>query len=266
MRTVRDVAVAGLTAVLLSAVLPAAAPRTLPVAAATAPAAPPPYAPSRLAHLGASRQVVVVTSASWRSTRAVLRGYQKGSDGRWRIAVPATPARIGYAGFVRATARRQGSGTTPAGTFRISRAFGTWSDPGTDLAYRRADRTDWWSLDPRDPATYNVYQPSRSPLARWRTSQAERIASFGAQYRHVAVLDFNRPRGVVWSSWRRQYVAREPADTRRGGAIFLHVDGPGATAGCVSVSQGRMRQLLRWLDPDHGPRIVMGPLSAIDEL
>ena len=31
------------------------------------------------------------------------------------------------------------------------------------------------------------------------------------------VLDFNLPRGVRWSSERRQYVARQPADTTRGG-------------------------------------------------
>jgi L,D-peptidoglycan transpeptidase YkuD (ErfK/YbiS/YcfS/YnhG family) len=50
----------------------------------------------------------------------------------------------------------------------------------------------------------------------------------------------------------------------RGSAIFLHVNGKGSTAGCVSVSQPNMISLLRWLDPRQHPRIVMAPTSDID--
>jgi L,D-peptidoglycan transpeptidase YkuD (ErfK/YbiS/YcfS/YnhG family) len=224
----------------------------------------PPYHPSRLASVDGADQVLVVTSGSWSSSTARLRAYQRTADGSWRLRRGPAPARVGYNGFVPAAQRRQSTGTTPAGTFAVLGAFGTGPDPGTALAYRRVDGNDWWPYDPRDPETYNVWQPRRGPAADWRPSWAEHLSSYGRQYRHAAVLDFNLPAGVHRSGgeWR----ADTPADTRRGGGIFLHVNGPGATAGCVSVRAADMRALLRWLRPGRGPVIVMGPRSAITRL
>ena len=110
-------------------------------------------------------------------------------------------------------------------------------------------------------------QRQRSRHAEWRTSWAERLAHWGAgAYRYGVVLDYNLPAGVRWDQATRQWVASDPADTRKGGAIFLHVNGKGATAGCVSVSLDHMARVLRWLDADAEPRIVIGPREAIDRM
>ncbi len=79
------------------------------------------------------------------------------------------------------------------------------------------------------------------------------------------MLDFNLPSGVHRAP-DGQRVADQPADTRLGGGIFLHVSGPGATAGCVSVARTEMRRILQWLDPTAGPVLVMGPRSALSRL
>jgi L,D-peptidoglycan transpeptidase YkuD (ErfK/YbiS/YcfS/YnhG family) len=226
---------------------------------------PPPYHPSRLTSLGDARQVVVVTARSWSSSTAVLRAWQRTSDGGWRLQTGPVPARVGRNGFVLAEERRQSTGTSPAGTFAIRSAFGNGADPGTALPYRVADGNDWWTYDPRDPSTYNVLQPRRVPAARWRTSRAEHLSAYGSQYRFAAVLDFNLPGGVHRAP-DGQRIADQPADTRLGGGIFLHVNGPGATAGCVSIPRDAMRRVLRWLDPAAEPVIVMGPRSAITRL
>jgi L,D-peptidoglycan transpeptidase YkuD (ErfK/YbiS/YcfS/YnhG family) len=232
--------------------------------APSASAAPPPYHPTRLTSLGNARQVVVVTAASWSTSYATLRTYEKGSDGQWRGVFAAMPARIGTRGFAPAADRLQGSAETPAGTFRIPRAFGRYADPGTRLAYRQFDRNDWWPYDPRSPRTYNVYQTRRVAGAAWRTSWAENLWSYGGQYRYAAVVSYNLPSGLYSSGG--QWFAREPANTRKGGGIFLHVNGPGSTAGCITVAYERMRAILRWLDPAKAPRIVMGPTSAITRM
>jgi len=224
----------------------------------------PPYHPSRLTHLGDARQVVVVTSSAWSSSWARLRTYQRTAGGAWRLRLGPVEARVGSNGFSPASQRRQGTSTTPAGTFAIPWAFGTRPDPGTALAYRRADADDWWPYDPRDASTYNVWQPHRAGSARWRTSWAEDLSSFGRQYRHAAVIAYNLPSGVHRAGG--QQVADVPADTRRGGGIFLHIDRPGSTAGCVSVVQADMVRILRWLDPARAPVIVMGPRSAITRM
>jgi L,D-peptidoglycan transpeptidase YkuD (ErfK/YbiS/YcfS/YnhG family) len=247
-----------------SVLLLVAATLVLSLLPATAGAADlPPYHPDRLTHLGDAGQVVVVTGRSWSSSHAVLRRYERTSDGRWRRVGDAVPARVGGNGFVLAAERRQSTGTTPAGTFRVLSAFGNGPDPGASLPYRVVDRSDWWVYDPRDPRTYNVLQPRRVATSAWRRSWAEDLSGYGGQYRYVAVLDFNLPVGVARAA-DGQLVAAEPADTRLGGGIFLHVSGPGATSGCVSVDRATMRSALRWLDPAQHPVIVMGPRSAID--
>ncbi|WP_245674028.1 L,D-transpeptidase family protein [Actinoplanes rectilineatus] len=221
--------------------------------------------PDGLTHLGKSKQVIVVSGKSWTSTHATVRAYQRGSDGKWRLAFPAMAARIGYGGWVWASKRVQDTGKTPAGTFTITEAFGVRADPGTALPYRKVDGNDYWVGDNKDAKTYNLFQPSASAKRTWRKSQAERLAAYPKQYAHVAVIDFNRASGVTWNAERGQYVASTKANTKRGSAIFLHASGKGSTAGCVSVSRANMVRLLTWLKPARKPRIVMAPASALEK-
>lgn len=204
------------------------------------------------------RQMVTVTSVRWSDTSAAMRVWRR-RDGAWRLVRGPVRVALGWNGFVRARERRQGSGTTPAGRFPVHSIFGNHADPGSRFGYRRADRDDVWPYEPRDPATYNILQPSRAATTRWRPDYVERLADYGYEYAHAIVLGFNLPRGVHWSRERQQYVAREPADTRRGGGIFLHVREKRYTAGCVSAPLHQVRWLVRWLDPTLDPRVVMGP-------
>ena len=228
-------------------------------------AAAPAYHPTRLAHVGDAQQLVVVTGPSRTSTHATLRTYQKGSGGAWTERFPATAARIGHAGWVKAADRRQDTGTTPQGTFRLTTAFGLSADPGTALPYTRADADDHWVGDAADPRTYNLFQPGLSATRTWDAARAERLAAYPTQYQYAAVIDFNRPAAtsVYWHRAYREYATAAPADVRRGSAIFLHVNGAGPTAGCVSVPRADMIAVLRWLDPARRPRIVMAPEAEI---
>ena len=220
--------------------------------------------PERLTHLGSSSQVIVVQAANWATSHANLVAWQKSPDGTWQRVLDRVPARVGWNGFAWASRRVQNSGETPAGTFRLLRGFGIVRPPGVSLRYRVVDASDWWPYDPHDPSTYNVLQPSRPRSARWRPSWAEHLATYRMQYRFAVVLDYNLPGGVHLDG--RQRVAAEPANTHKGGGIFLHVNGEGATAGCVSVTRPVMRAIVRWLDPTARPRIVMGPASQLTHL
>jgi L,D-peptidoglycan transpeptidase YkuD (ErfK/YbiS/YcfS/YnhG family) len=225
-------------------------------------ASKPPFHPSRLTHLGNARQVVVVTADTWKTSYATVRTYSLSSSG-WHRQFKKKRGRIGTHGFARFGERRQNSGETPAGTYALLRAFGGATDPGTALPYRRFDRNDWWPYDPRDPRTYNVEQyHGRSAATQWRKSWAEHLWNFQDQYRYAVVLDYNLPSGLYRSG--NQRFASSTADTGAGGGIFLHVNGPGSTAGCISVSRKAMRKILRWLNPAKHPVIVMAPTKAID--
>jgi L,D-peptidoglycan transpeptidase YkuD (ErfK/YbiS/YcfS/YnhG family) len=220
--------------------------------------------PMRLAHVGDSRQVVVVTAANWDTSYARLQTWQRSNAGQWEQVMGPVPARVGWSGFQREQSRLQNTGKTPAGTFSLLRGFGMNQLSGVDIPYRVVDNDDWWPYDPTDPTTYNVQQFHRVHHARWRTAWAEHLRSYTTQYRFAVVIDYNLPSGIRWRNGQR--IATEPADTSKGGGIFLHVDGSGPTAGCISVSRHDMRSVLRWLDPDLQPIIVMGPRSVIGRM
>lgn len=225
----------------------------------------PRYHPSRLANVGTAGQVIVVTAPSWSSTHATLRAYERDGDGGWRLVVDATPARLGWSGLYLADQRRQGTGKTPAGTFGIPSAFGRLKDPGTELPYRQFDRDDAWTYNPSRPATYNVFQDA--PVS-WNSygSYVEELWTYGMQYNYVAVMDYNLPDGPIRRGADGIRRAAEPANTRAGGGIFLHVSNGQSTAGCIAIPQRTMRDVLQWLDPDRKPVIVVGPESAITRM
>ncbi len=235
-----------------------------PATSATA-AEQPAYHPSRLAHVAKADQVVVVTASSWSTSHATLRAYERSNDGGWRQVIRATPARLGWSGLAPAADRRQGTGKTPAGTFGIPSAFGRLPDPGTELPYRQFDRNDAWTYNPRRPATYNVFQTVDTS---WRTygSYVERLWSYGKQYRYVAVMDYNLPKGTIARGPDGVRRTTRPANTKAGGGIFLHVTNGTATAGCIAIPQTVMREVLAWLDPASNPVIVVGPTSAIGRM
>ncbi len=205
--------------------------------------------PARLQYLGNARQEIVVTARSWRSTHGTLTAYVFRS-GRWARVLGPFPARLGYHGLVPGTRRIQGSGTTPAGTYPIREAFGVSPDPGTALPYLHVTDPGWWWVEDRRSPYYNSLRRAGQggfPRTEAGRNGSEQLLRHVPQYDFAVVIDFNRPNPV----------------RGRGAGIFLHVDGPGATAGCVSVSEPVMVTLLRWLDPAAHPRITIAPASVL---
>ena len=230
-------------------------------------ASTPAYHPTKLKHVGDAKQLVVVVGDGQKSSYAKLYTYQLGTDGKWVAKFPAMAARNGYAGWVWAGSRVQDTGTSPAGTFGITLAFGLKPNPGTRTAYRQVDGNDYWVGDNKDPKTYNILQPQASPKRTWRISEAEKLSSYPTQYEYAAVIDFNRPAlsTVKWNATYGEHVTSKPVNVKLGSAIFLHVNGKGSTAGCVSVSRTNMINVLKWLNPTMKPRIVMAPAASIGQ-
>jgi L,D-peptidoglycan transpeptidase YkuD (ErfK/YbiS/YcfS/YnhG family) len=190
--------------------------------------------PERIDSLRGARQAVVVTSTAWRSTHVMVRTYQR-VDGRWRLVRGPMPGRIGYNGF--STNRREGDGTTPAGTFKFVFGFGSRPNPGLrGYVWRPLRPGACWSARRAD---YN----------RWVTRGCSRGESLWKNrrvaYRYAMVIDFNYRR-PVW---------------KRGSGIFLHQQTGGPTAGCVSLGARDLVAVLRWIRP--GTRIVMGPAGWV---
>ena len=214
-------------------------------------------------HAAQAHQLITVTAESVRSRMAEVRWYERLADEPWRLVAGPVRARLGWAGLTPAQARRQDSGMTPMGVFTIQEGFGRFANPGTRLPYRRIDRNDAWTFDARVPSTYNLFQDvPRS----WRAygDDVEILWEHGIQYRYVAVIDFNRPPGPVTVGRNGVRRSAVPADVRKGGGIFLHVDDGHPTAGCVAIPEAAMRRVLSWLDPQAHPAIVIGTQQTVE--
>lgn len=194
--------------------------------------------PDRMADTGGGTQLITAVAAGTGSTTGTVTWWDR-MGGRWAAAGSA-PARFGAKGLAEGAARRQGTYTTPTGLYGMPYAFGAEPAPrGTAYRYRPVRRDSWWCQDDGS-RSYNRWTEPRA--ADCRATEAEHLIGFRAQYAHALVVGFNYRRPVHG----------------RGAGIFLHVNGRGATAGCVSVPKKAMRRILRWADPARDPHIAIG--------
>lgn len=191
-----------------------------------------------------TRQVVTVNH-TW-GTRARVSLWQRGSTG-WRLLARSREGRTGYGGLVRPRLREQGSGTTPLGTYRLLSSFGTHLRAATwDLSHRKIRAGDYWVQDNRS-AYYNRYRHKSLGGFRWwlpasNYNSSERLTDYAREYEYAIVTSFN-------------YAAQV---RHRGAGIFLHVNGGGPTAGCVSAPRWFLQRAMARLDPDLRPVIAIG--------
>lgn len=115
---------------------------------------------------------------------------------------------------------------TPEGSYTLGFAFGK-SNPGTSLEFREITERSYWISNVEDP-DYNTWQE------RDHSASVDEylIDSVDGAYKYGVVIDYN--------------TACVPGG---GSAFFLHCDIGKPTAGCVTISEESMVQLLRQLKP-----------------
>jgi L,D-peptidoglycan transpeptidase YkuD (ErfK/YbiS/YcfS/YnhG family) len=187
----------------------------------------------------------VVTVDHTRGVRARVSLLRLTADG-WERQLTTTDGRTGYGGLVDGDRRRQGSGTTPLGTYGLTATFGTHAaDPRASMPHHRIRKGDHWVQDNASDF-YNQLRNQRDGGFRWwlpksDPDSSERLTDYPRQYEWSIVTDFNVEQV-----------------RHRGSGIFLHVNGRGATAGCVSAPPRFVRSLVRLLDPARVPVIGVG--------
>lgn len=160
-----------------------------------------------------STNQIIGVVASGSSANVYL--FEKNND-QWQTIL-TMPGRVGYNGV---GSSYEGSGRTPKGAYSLGFAFGTGPNPGTNLAYRQITSNSYWISNP-DDSQYNTWQERTSS-----SSLDEHMRDYQTQYKYGMTLNYNN--GV-----------------NGGSAFFLHVNGNGATAGCISVSQSNMLYLMQ---------------------
>ncbi|MFE9017233.1 L,D-transpeptidase family protein [Streptomyces sp. NPDC007808] len=173
-----------------------------------------------------SRQVVAVYGDGVDSPRSTVVLYTR--HGTTWERVRAWPAHNGKKGWT--TDHREGDNRSPVGVFTLSDAGGVLRDPGSRLPYTRSTAfaaPRWWSK------------------SHWH------------DFDHVIAIDYNRVRGTPPNDPTR------PEGRAKGGGIWLHLDHGSGTSACVSLSESAMEYLLRTLDPERRPVMVMGDRAEL---
>jgi L,D-peptidoglycan transpeptidase YkuD (ErfK/YbiS/YcfS/YnhG family) len=114
---------------------------------------------------------------------------------------------------------------SPIGVFTLTDAGGVLDDPGTLLPYTSDES----------------YAAPRS----WGRSHWH-------DFDYVIAINYNRLKGTPPDDPTR------PEGDAEGGSIWLHMDHGSGTSACISVSKEAMEYLLRTLDPDRHPVVLMG--------
>lgn len=168
-----------------------------------------------------SRQVVAVYGDGKDSPKSTVVLYAK--QGSTWDRVRSWPAHNGKKGWT--TDHHEGDNRSPVGVFTLSDAGGVLQNPGAKLPYTRSAAfaaPRWWAK------------------------------SYWHDFDYVIAIDYNRVKGTPPNDPTR------PEGQGRGGGIWLHMDHGSGTSACVSLSESGMEYLLRTLDPDRHPVVVMG--------
>lgn len=118
-----------------------------------------------------------------------------------------------------------GDKRSPVGVFTLTAAGGVLDDPGTALPYSQDESYE----APRD----------------WDESHWH-------DFDYVIAIDYNRVPGTPPDD------AEQPEGEDKGGGIWLHLDHGSGTSACVSLPKEAMEYLLRTLDPNRHPVVLMG--------
>jgi L,D-peptidoglycan transpeptidase YkuD (ErfK/YbiS/YcfS/YnhG family) len=188
------------------------------------------------------RTVIVVNQTSRTYARTGFYVRINGTGCSFERLFLATKTRLGYGGTVEGRERKQGTGTTPLGTYTITKAFGLKPDPGSWVPYHKVRSGDYWVMDNRSRHYNTLRNKASGGFRYWLPASdkngSERLADYPGQYDYSLVINFNR--------YQIPY---------RGAGIFLHVKDDGPTAGCVAISRKNMKKVLGYLR--SGDKIVI---------
>ena len=210
-----------------------------------------------------SKQMILVISPDWDSSKGSLRRFAR-VEGQWTPLASALPVVIGKSGSAwglglhsaqTGQQKREGDGRAPAGIFAIGPAFGYAESVSTALEYQAMTAEDY-CIDVSESPLYNqivnAERVGKKAIAGSTEPMRRDLHADGDQrYKLGFVIEHN--------------AQHTPAG---GSCIFAHLwkSADSTTAGCTAMTEPVMRELLGWLDPAQNPLFVLLPRAEYERL
>ena len=205
-------------------------------------------------------QAIVGVASGWNSSHVTLSLYQKSSRGWQRIGEP-WKARLGRNGLAwgrglhplpqsSAHTKKEGDGRAPAGIFRLGGAYGYAAaiKRHPKLKYHKVTAHDLWIEDQTSPYYNRHLILDHLPQATWEKKAQMRQND----YAHSLKLYIGHNDSILGG---------KPIPGR-GSAIFFHIwrgGGSKPTAGCTTMQETKLKQLIASIDPTKHPVYILLP-------
>ena len=205
-----------------------------------------------------STQCVVGVAKGWDSSTVTLSAYEK-RGGQWIKTSGPWQGRLGKSGLVwgkglhpvpaGAKTKREGDWRAPAGVFSIGGAWGAHPaiQKHPKLPYRQVTARDLWVEDPKSPSYNQNVIIDHDPATAWEKKQQMKQDDYPHSLK--LFVAHNAPPNVTPGA---------------GSAIFFHIwrgGGSKPTAGCTTMEEKKLRELIAWIDPNKQPVYVLLPES-----
>ncbi len=187
--------------------------------------------PQHMADLPADTTQVLIASTPKTGDDDARIAFYTLDDGRWREE-RSFKGHNAVKGWTDTSKKREGDLRTPAGVFALTDAGGYLPDPGTKMPYTRDRSLKNGAAGAYGPRYANVFD-------------------------YVLAINYNRKTGVSPNEKTR------PQGWDKGGGIWLHLDHDDGTHGCVTLKRADLKWVLRQLDPQASPQIIMGAAPDI---
>ncbi|MCX6236724.1 MAG: L,D-transpeptidase family protein [Bacteroidia bacterium] len=188
--------------------------------------------------LDSINQLLVVFNKTTESNLAILVTMEKKDKG-WVVVSAPRPVGIGRNGFAAPNAKREGDHKSPTGFFRLGQLFCNDKVVDTKMPFIQITSEDKWIDDPNS----NDY--NRHIRGFTQAKSYEKLKLSDDEYKYCMVIEYNM----------------HPVVKGMGSAIFLHLwekEIPNSTSGCVVLNQKDMEWILKWMNPESKPSIIMG--------
>lgn len=206
------------------------------------------------------KQAVVGVSNGWNSSYVTLRLYEK-RNGTWQQIGSPWKGRLGRNGLAwgsglnraipsNAPQKKEGDKRAPAGIFKIGGAYGYAKSirKNPKLFYRQITTKDLWVEDQRSPHYNKHLILDHEPRTKWEKKAQMRQGD----YAHSLKLYIGHNDAILGG---------KPVPGL-GSAIFFHIwrgGGSKATAGCTTMPEAKLKQLIASIDPNKNPVYILFP-------
>jgi len=212
-------------------------------------------------------QALVGIADGWNSSKVTLTLYQK-KGSKWIPSGSSWQGRLGKSGLAwgnglhgkaasNAPAKKEGDWRAPAGIFTIGGAYGyaLKIQRHPKLPYRRITSRDLWVEDRTSPHYNQHIILNHTPKTVWEKKaqmrQGDHAHSLKLYIAHNDAILGGRPTPGL------------------GSAIFFHIwrgGGSRPTAGCTTMAEPKLKQLIAAIDPAKHPVYILLPKAEYQRL